>query len=1023
MATSVNTSGALRAKDVEKLVRGQSRLESTLEEVKHSVDQLHTLLSQTASRRGTSSLHHETTGQGAVYLDFDEMPNESNQVQAVSFPAVSATPGNNIATTTFPLPSAIPPTNRQASGPRIEAELSAAVTEDTNHQLLHATQTHAVTNGVPNTPHDRFHEIFVNMQRSDYVQVKALVGSAMFSAMRSTRSGPSGNGARRANSDFRVIARYLPFHPTSHGRIAFDCFSTLVLMYDSLTVPVIIAWDIDYTGPLFWLSFGMALFWTVDMFLNFCTGFSDRGKVIMDMWPIIKRYMKGGFLVDLGVLTLDYAELVTTAVVEGQKNAGLRALKFVRFVKITRLVRIVAKLRMGLQTQIDAIWYYRIHVHGLQSYARYMRLAGVLMKLLLLIAWLSHFGSCVWFFIGRSLTDERSTTWYSELPDGLGFEHYVRGLYWTLSTMFSGASYISPNNTWEAAFAGVCVIIGAIFVTAITSSLAAILIEAQETQQEMKRKDRALTAFMEQRSTPVLLALEVRKDFLARASEAQRITELDLPFLPMVEKSLLAALRESQYAANILSVPILRILCNWGDDDGNVLQELCTTVTSFSLLQAGEKAFQPAEVMESAILVAEGHASYSLATIGGGGHDEIGRLASDGSMASTLDLVMAGNPAPVRPGSWVCELALLMPWKTKGCLSADGTVELLLVTVEAFIKLVSTSPGMLSIASSYAAAVCHALQPKPDDVLGHSELSDIETGVDPDVVFADLHWTVRQLMSMPLLADMYRHSHGPLAYLRRRALADLEAEVLSGKSYLLRGPSLSINRVVRLAVLRLMNSNGLVCVRVGSWLAGQCSADHQLPAVKLEGEESPGEGIERLLQTDFLGLRDFLRFEDTETVVQESLSEKYDILTKYIKVVRTVVFEASMSFNGCRPAPSETSSTMRPVKTPRFVLQTMSTKTVSNVAEAITLQNTPLSVEGEAHAFAIGDPSNNTVGVSLYKWMSKPDFESLGASRRMQANADITPWLSKLNAPQLRTLTSWSVQSSSHSNRNLADIA
>eukprot|EP00971_Amphidinium_carterae_P100327 1984242-Amphidinium_carterae.1 len=67
----------------------------------------------------------------------------------------------------------------------------------------------------------------------------------------------------------------------------------------------------------------------------------------------------------------------------------------------------------------------------------------------------------------------------------------------------------------------------ALFVTSITSTLAAMLIESQMVRQEITKKIRYMTTFMDQQNTPPLLAITVREDFIARISEQTRITEHD----------------------------------------------------------------------------------------------------------------------------------------------------------------------------------------------------------------------------------------------------------------------------------------------------------------------------------------------------------------------------------------------------------------------------------------------------------------------------------------------------------------
>jgi len=611
--------------------------------------------------------------------------------------------------------------------------------------------------------------------------------------------------------------------------------------------------------------------------------------------------------------------------------------------------------------------------------------------------------------------------------------------------MFSGASFIEPNKTWEAAFAGVCVLIGAMFVTAITSSLAAILIEAQEVQQEMKRKDRALTAFMEQRRTPVLLALAVRKEFLAKCAEAARLSETDLPFLTVINPSLRASLREAEYRSHYLKFPLFRILSSWSDSDINIMQELCYVISTLSVGQAGQEIFNPGKSMEHCLLLSEGNMRYIVASSLAAAAPE----TASPTRAKTSGIVRFTDPSDIGPGAWICELALFMHWKTRGIMQAQTTTEMLQVSVDGFLQLVSRSPGMISIASSYANAVCLALQPKPSEM---PNPTDVDAGLDVDVLISNLHWTIRQLMSVAVLAEMFRHQqHFIGGFLRRKSLADLETEVLAGKCYLLKNIVGSITRVVRLVVLRLVNQDGLLCISLGWWRVGACNARQQLPGVKLEGRESPAEGIERLLEQDFKSMAPYVRLEEVETTVEESVSESYNLETKYIKVIQTATLEAQMVFGshlcdgesvqslsrngmsgtalgtgtvgtGTRTMTTATPS-MKHASTKHSVsangLRTHSAPTMrANSAPTFMKQNSLLRsqsiqpVEGPMHAFATGSPTVMGSTVNLYKWMHPDEFEQLTPARRAEDDAATLLWMSQLNTERLKLLTRWNMTNS-----------
>eukprot|EP00971_Amphidinium_carterae_P209192 4150003-Amphidinium_carterae.1 len=230
-------------------------------------------------------------------------------------------------------------------------------------------------------------------------------------------------------------------------------------------------------------------------------------------------------------------------------------------------------------------------------------------KLTLFIAWLAHAGSCLWFFLATNLDSSNGQSWKEKIEDSTANQHmYLHGVYWAVTTMFSGSSFMPPSNAWESIFAAVYIIMSALFVTSITSTLAAILIESQMVREEFTKKIRHLTTFMDQQNTPPLLAIAVREDFIARISREGRITEHDIPYLSSVSAPLRAALRYSHYGQHFLRLPLFRVLDVIHD---TAILELCSTASTFVELQGGESLFQNNQVMPHAILMSRGSVRYS----------------------------------------------------------------------------------------------------------------------------------------------------------------------------------------------------------------------------------------------------------------------------------------------------------------------------------------------------------------------------------------------------------------------------
>eukprot|EP00971_Amphidinium_carterae_P083769 1657983-Amphidinium_carterae.1 len=154
-----------------------------------------------------------------------------------------------------------------------------------------------------------------------------------------------------------------PLHPTSLQRIMFDAMCVLFLMLDSILVPVVIAWNTALTGMWRLLGWTIVAFWTLDLLLNFCTGYTDGSALVMSWKAIAKRYLSRGFVVDLLVLAVDYTELIALALFPDLNQSSLTVLKVLRSAKITRLFRLVAKLRLGLLARIDAMFSYWLQLH------------------------------------------------------------------------------------------------------------------------------------------------------------------------------------------------------------------------------------------------------------------------------------------------------------------------------------------------------------------------------------------------------------------------------------------------------------------------------------------------------------------------------------------------------------------------------------------------------------------------------------------------------------------------------------
>eukprot|EP00971_Amphidinium_carterae_P087537 1732091-Amphidinium_carterae.1 len=158
----------------------------------------------------------------------------------------------------------------------------------------------------------------------------------------------------------------------------------------------------------------------------------------MSWKAIAKKYMMAGFLLDLLVVLVDYIELIALALFSDLNQSSLTVLKILRAAKITRLFRLVAKLRCGLFARMDAMFSYWLQVHGLLSYQHLINFIFMAIKLMLFIAWLTHAGSCLWFYLQTNMESSNGRSWRTKIEDSDDDQHiYYHGMYWAVTIMFA----------------------------------------------------------------------------------------------------------------------------------------------------------------------------------------------------------------------------------------------------------------------------------------------------------------------------------------------------------------------------------------------------------------------------------------------------------------------------------------------------------------------------------------------------------------------------------------------------------
>mmetsp|Transcript_31601 Transcript_31601/g.73691 ORF Transcript_31601/g.73691 Transcript_31601/m.73691 type:complete len:1111 (-) Transcript_31601:174-3506(-) len=882
-----------------------------------------------------------------------------------------------------------------------------------------------------------FQEIHRAMERTDYGQVEDLAMEHCL-AKQGARVSRISSVSFSAPDSRKVMAgsavvNHLVLHPASKRRGIFDCLIAIFLLLDAVVVP----YSLVFHTRAAWLtvaSWATACFWSFDMLLNFCTGYIEGNHIEMVWKTIAKRYLRGGFALDFFVLLIEYLNLAalwfSAYGSSGSNNSNadtLQAFKLLRFLKITRLVRLVARLRAGLVSHVDTVIAYLIPRYGLMGWEHCITFAQFLMKLFFVIAWLSHVGSCIWYALedviikGSGTSDASAESWHSNLmaTEWASSEDllYVHGLYWAVSTMFAGSSYLTPLHPLEAAFSMCWLVMGALFVTTITSTLAAKVLDVQGRMGETVKQMRVLNGFMGQCKTPVLLALAVKANFTEKMLSPKRLTELDIPYLSTVTPGLRAALREHQYGSFFLQLPLFRVLNVLSAD---AVQTSCLAASHVTLVREGQEIFGARQSLEHAILLTHGKLCY---TVGSTASAEIvQKPLLSWQLAKTLQVAKVSDP------TWISEMALVAEWETVGSLEAAADVELLLVSADSFGKLVRQTSVLAAFVSSYAAGMCEALEFNVRNYGPEGLPTDLDLRVDRDVVVANLHQVVRSaLVSLPVIDMMRREQTLFSSMFKRRPLAELEDEVIQGKCHLICGDTPGmVFRVVRVVVLRIVNPEGMLCVQLAEKRGSDLEPKFRLPGRKVEGSCRPADVVQILLNEDLKEMAPFIKLEKVDTVVETHDRGSFRCTTKYIKFIQHAKLQATMEITASREllaldGNSEYFPSYRQRSHRLFTKKSKSGASSKDTGfhdSLATVCSSPFTTKGVNHCFGFrevasqnqscdGSNSKNESITKLYRWIQKSDFENL-RTREGEVESELMSWLNNgLSRDRLEKLMQW----------------
>ena len=263
------------------------------------------------------------------------------------------------------------------------------------------------------------------------------------------------------DEDFRFT-----INPNSTSKHAWDWFIILLVVYNSIFIPLDIAFkhhfspDSQAGQAIFAFDIVVDILFGVDILLSFRTELYDHhGGYIKDSKVLAEHYIKTWFVIDL-IAVIPVEEIAQAfAQVDDQNIGSIALLKTVRLLRIGRLMKKFEKL----------------------AAANVLRIFNLMASYIVLVHWFA----CIWFWLSNKhqnpelqpAYEEEKWTVLMKIDDESTPLHiqYGYAFNWALTAVLPGSAYVLPGTHTERIFSSIVMIAGALMNAFVFGNVAALI--------------------------------------------------------------------------------------------------------------------------------------------------------------------------------------------------------------------------------------------------------------------------------------------------------------------------------------------------------------------------------------------------------------------------------------------------------------------------------------------------------------------------------------------------------------------
>ncbi|TNV87308.1 hypothetical protein FGO68_gene14185 [Halteria grandinella] len=293
--------------------------------------------------------------------------------------------------------------------------------------------------------------------------------------------------------------------PESDFRTAVDAISFVLLLFISLYIPFVISYNVDTSGFFENVEFFIDVWFLFEIFINFFTGFYEKGTLVMHLPRILKSYICGYFFADV-LSSVPISFFSNDQMLDSISPHALQSAKFIRMIRMTRYLRLLRLVRFVKVSKLMQAFEVLIVSEQASLIMRFLNIC-------FFVVFIAHWIACVLYSVTEYETDEGVSWLYLQnLQDASISEKYVNALYWVITTTCTvGYGDFHPTTTAERVVVMVCMLVQSGMFAYIIGDISRMVSNFNLLATHFKERMNYVEKFLREKDIPINLRQQVKR--------------------------------------------------------------------------------------------------------------------------------------------------------------------------------------------------------------------------------------------------------------------------------------------------------------------------------------------------------------------------------------------------------------------------------------------------------------------------------------------------------------------------------